>query len=182
MYELTVRVALNLLTPSVIQAAAREIQVGEHVQLDWPLHNVQFPGFGRKEFEHRKIDMASSIKHYGMDDEINFNTQGGSQWDSFKHFAHQATGKYYNNLTHEEAVKSDANGIHKWCENGGIVGRGVLVDWLSWYEEHHGKAPSPITRHEITVDDLEAALKWQGTETKQGDILLVRSGYVRWHK
>jgi kynurenine formamidase len=24
-------------------------------------------------------------------------------------------------------------------------------------------------------------LKWQGTTTRQGDILLVRSGYVRWH-
>ena len=27
-------------------------------------------------------------------------------------FAHQATGKYYNGLTHDEATKSITNGIH----------------------------------------------------------------------
>lgn len=143
---------------------------------------MQFPGFGRKEFHQRKIDLNESLNFKAMDDELYINTQSGSQWDSFKHFAHQETGKYYNGLTHEDAVNSDRNGIHNWCERGGIVGRGVLVDWLSWYEEHNGKAPSPVTRHEITVEDLEATLKWQGTTTQPGDIMLIRSGYVRWHK
>lgn len=38
---------------------------------------------------------------------------------------------YYNGVSHETAVKTTKNGIHKWCERGGIVGRGVLVDWVS---------------------------------------------------
>jgi kynurenine formamidase len=122
-----------------------------------------------------------SIGFKAMDDELYINTQSGSQWDSLKHFAHQATAKYYNGLTHEEATKTDTNGIHNWCERGGIVGRGVLVDWLRWYETHKGGAPSPVSRHEITVEELEETLKWQGTITKPGDILIIRSGYVRWH-
>lgn len=173
--------ALNLLTPELVKAASSEIQTGEHVQLDWPLHNVQFPGFGRKDFHQKKIDLKA-IGFVGMDDEVYINTQSGSQWDSLKHCAHQATGKYYNGLTHEDALKSDTNGIHNWCERGGIVGRGVLVDWLSWFEEKKGKAPSAVSTHSIPVEELEETLKWQGTETRPGDIMIIRSGYVRWHK
>ncbi|KAF2468745.1 uncharacterized protein BDR25DRAFT_335171 [Lindgomyces ingoldianus] len=172
---------LNLLTPSVVQAASREIQSGEHVQLDWPLNNVQFPGFGRKEFNQTMIDLKPSLGFAAMDDEVYINTQSGSQWDSLKHFAHQATGKYYNGLTHEEATKTITNGIHNWCERGGIVGRGVLVDWLRWYENKHGNPPSPVSRYAIPVEELEETLKWQGTTTRPGDIMMIRSGYVRWH-
>lgn len=117
-----------------------------------------------------------------MDDELYINTQSGSQWDSLKHFAHQPTGTYYNGLTHDEAAHTDTNGTHNWCERGGIVGRGVLCDWLRWYEEKNGKAPSPVSRHEIPVEELQETLKWQGTTLRQGDILMIRSGYVRWHK
>ncbi|KAF1957886.1 hypothetical protein CC80DRAFT_491225 [Byssothecium circinans] len=172
---------INLLTPATVLSASREITSGQSIQLDWPLNNVEFPGFSRKPFEHKKVDLLPLINFKAMDDEVYINTQSGSQWDSLKHFAHQATGKYYNGLTHDEATRTDTNGIHNWCERGGIVGRGVLVDWLRWYETNRGEAPSPVQRHEITVEDLEETLKWQGTTTRPGDILLIRSGYVRWH-
>lgn len=172
---------LNLLTDELIrQTAVNEIKTGHHVQLDWPLHNVQFPGFGRKKFEQKVIDMKD-LGFFALDDEVSINTQSGSQWDSFKHFAHQKSGMYYNGVSHAEALASSRNGIHRWCEAGGIVGRGVLVDWLSWYEKKHGNPPSPVTRHEIPVSDLEACLRHQGTTLHQGDILMIRSGYVRWH-
>jgi len=88
---------------------------------------------------------------------------------------------YYNGLSHEDATKNTTNGIHNWCERGGIVGRGVLVDWLGWYEKKHGDPPSAVSRHEIPVSELDEALRYQGTTTRPGDILVVRSGYVRWH-
>lgn len=123
---------LNLLTSDVVRRAANEIRTGEHVQLDWCLENVQYPGFGRKPFEQKVVDLAS-LGFAALDDEVYINTQSGSQWDSLKHFAHQKSRMYYNGLSHEEAAKTTKNGIHNWCERGGIVGRGVLVDWLSWY-------------------------------------------------
>ena len=175
--------AVNLLTPAVVQAAAKEISTGEHIQLDWPLHNVQFPGFNRKEFHQKKINFSDFTDWKAMDDEVYINTQAGSQWDSLKHFAHQASGTYYNGLTHEQAKTTDTNGTHNWCERGGIVGRGVLCDWLGWYEEKNGStAPSPVSRHEIPIMEFEETLFCQGTTLKQGDILMIRSGYVRWHK
>ncbi|KAF7197789.1 hypothetical protein HII31_00878 [Pseudocercospora fuligena] len=176
---------LNLLTPEVIQHASKEIRTCQHIQLDWNLsENVEFPGFGRKKLEQKVIDARKTTKGkvIGFDDEISMNTQSGSQWDSFKHFAHQKTQMYYNGLSHDEALSSDRNGIHKWCENGGIVGRGVLVDWLRWYGAKHGNpVPSAVSRHEIPLSELEECLKWQGTTTKVGDILIVRSGYTKWH-
>jgi hypothetical protein len=104
--------AVNLLTPAVVQAAAKEISTGEHIQLDWPLHNVQFPGFSRKEFHQKKINFSDFTDWKAMDDEVYINTQAGSQWDSLKHFAHQASGTYYNGLTHEQAKTTDTNGTH----------------------------------------------------------------------
>lgn len=179
------RAALNLLTPDVVARASKEITTGEHVQLDWSLDNVQFPGFGRKEFQQTVVDLAP-LGFKAIDDEIYINTQSGSQWDSLKHVratpvekcnhhpliarsvscsilesqvlmhytyqhlvvAHQKTGMYYNGLHHDDAVKTQTNGIHSrcmasssiidpntnvwldWCERGGIVGRGILVDWV----------------------------------------------------
>ncbi|KAI7486623.1 hypothetical protein KC351_g3200 [Hortaea werneckii] len=173
---------LNLLTPSLVREASQEIQKGLHVQLDWGLDNVQFPGFKRRKFSHRVVDLYSKVGFVSLDDEVHFNTQSGSQWDSLKHFGHQKSRMYYNGLSHEEAMRSERNGIHRWCERGGIVGRGVLVDWVAWYEQVEGVSPpSPVSRHEIPVAELDEVLRFQGTTPRQGDILIVRTGYVRWH-
>jgi len=127
------------------------------------------------------VDLYAKVGFVSLDDELHFNTQSGSQWDSLKHFGHQKSRMYYNGLSHEEAVRSERNGIHRWCERGGIVGRGVLVDWVRWYEEVKGVPPSAVSRHEIPVAELDEVLRFQGTTPRQGDILIVRTGYVRWH-
>lgn len=114
-----------------MKEASREISTGEHVQLDWSLDNVQFGGFGRQEFDHKLVDLNVSLGFKAFDDEVHFNTQIGSQWDSLKHvsggktskdqsrkpliitqFGSQRTGMYYNGLSHEEATKSIRNGLH----------------------------------------------------------------------
>jgi kynurenine formamidase len=56
-----------------------------------------------------------------------------------------------------------------------------LLDYLSWAQER-GIAYSPIERHAISEKDLEAVAAWQGTEIRQGDILLIRSGFVQWYR
>ncbi|KAI7764886.1 hypothetical protein ACKAV7_012863 [Fusarium commune] len=129
---------LRLLTEEVIRKAKDEIQTGVRVQLDWPLHNVEYPGFGRIPLQHDIKDLSEE-GFVAFDDVITMNTQSSSQWDGLKH--------------------------------------------LSWWEHHNPglEAPSPITCHKIPVSELEAALAFQGTELKQGDILIVRSGFVRWH-
>lgn len=156
-------------------AAKSEIQEGSSVALNWPMHNIAHPGFGRKPLEHKVFSLDPYKAH---DDEIAINTQAGSQWDGFKHWGHQKSGMYYNNLKHEDVMNTNDNGIHHISERGGIVGRGVLLDYVR-YAEQKGIKYDPWTRHEITVADLNAICEEQGVELKQGDVIIVRSGFVK---
>ena len=60
---------------------------------------------------------------------------------------------------------------------GGIAGRGVLVDWLSWWEANHdGTAPAPNASTDVPLAEVKATLEAQGTELQPGDLLLIRTG------
>lgn len=69
----------------------------------------------------------------------------------------------------------------EWVENGGIVGRGILLDYHGW-RQRTGLPPVPIdAEYSITTDELDAVAKHQETEFKVGDILIIRSGFTAWH-
>lgn len=122
-------IAINLLNDETVKKAALEIQTGRHVQLDWPLNNVEFPGFGRIPMEHNVKEMEKE-GFVGLDDEIKINTQTSSQWDSLKHasvlykctgrryaetfgqWSIQSEGVFYNGLSIKEALQSPRNGLH----------------------------------------------------------------------
>ncbi|KAK4951212.1 hypothetical protein LTR10_010185 [Elasticomyces elasticus] len=171
---------LNLLTPEVVLQAKEEIQTGESVSVNWQLDKVHTPGFGRKATEHRFIDLKPAGGHPVHDDELHINTQSGSQWDGFKHYGHGASDCYYNGLKHADVMTSTDNGIHHWNDRGGIVGRGVLLDYVR-YAEKKGISYEVMTRHQITVDVLDEIAKEQGTELRPGDIFIVRSGFTKWY-
>lgn len=69
----------------------------------------------------------------------------------------------------------------EWSRRGGIVGRGVLLDYCAWAHAR-GIQYSPIERHAISEKDLEAVAMSQRTTFRQGDILLIRCGFVTWYK
>lgn len=81
--------ALNMLTPAVVAAAAREeIRTGERVSLDWPLNKPSHPSFDRPSFgwqlQNRRT--PEGIPRTVNDDALEFNTQCSSQWDGFRHY------------------------------------------------------------------------------------------------
>ncbi|KAL5363131.1 hypothetical protein BJX96DRAFT_186593 [Aspergillus floccosus] len=127
--------------------SAKEVQSRRHVLLDWRLHSLSHPGFGRRQFSHRVLSSKESLGAYGFDDdEIHINTQSGSQWDSLRHHASQRSHLFYNGLTFDESLSSDMNGTHNW----------------------YGSSPNPITRYEIKASDIIAAMKDQDEERKKG--------------
>lgn len=65
-------------------------------------------------------------------------------------------------------------------DRGGVCGRGVLLDWVT-YAEKYNISYNPVSRQEIPISDLEACAKEQGVQFQVGDILFVRSGFVKWH-
>ena len=72
--------ALNLLTPSVVLEAAKEIKTGKSVSLNWGLENMQKPIGNRCPLLHTIIDWRKTGHTiYCHDDEIKMNTQSGRQ-------------------------------------------------------------------------------------------------------
>ena len=57
----------------------------------------------------------------------------------------------------------------------------MLLDYVR-YAEKKGIKYDVMTRHQITVDELDEMAKEQGVEMKPGDILIVRSGFTKWYE
>ncbi|KIX05599.1 uncharacterized protein Z518_06471 [Rhinocladiella mackenziei CBS 650.93] len=191
---------LNLLTPEIVLKARDEIQNGQSICLklshcirfrrlcsnlyfvrSWSMEHAQVPAVNRKQFEHRIISLRR-LGHTAYDDEIAINTQSGSQWDGLRHWGHQETGLYYNNLAHDAIRNNNCkdNSIHYWSLRGGIVGRGVLIDYHSWATARSLHHPA-IARTTISSSEIEEIAKSQGTELQPADILLIRTGWTAWY-
>ena len=180
---------LNHLTPSVVREAYKEARDGVSVSLDWPINAIAKPGYMRQPLVHKVIAFKEDthLDLHMFDDELYFNTQASSQWDSLVHFAHQSSGLGYNGCRatrdslmqpfgkHDEAKALPT--LNHWHERGGLVGRGVLLDYRA-YAAAHGIEYSCFDNHPITVEDLDAVAKFQKTHLKHGDILLIRTGYT----
>ncbi|PQE04943.1 cyclase protein [Rutstroemia sp. NJR-2017a BBW] len=177
---------LNLLTPGRVTVASNEIQSGEIVPLNLPLHVPNTPAFGREPFEHTIKELAPDM---AFDDKYTLNTQSGTQWDGFRHMAHMPSATFYNGTKGKDIIgeQKDPNkcGIHHWAEHG-IAGRGILIDYWS-YANENGIVYDPFDYHTISYSELEAAGKSQGIDIRPaskggdiqiGDLLFVRSGFV----
>ncbi|KAK5202996.1 hypothetical protein LTR96_011115 [Exophiala xenobiotica] len=165
---------LNLLTPDTVKAAASEIQQGIRVSLDWPIDKPTFPAFKRPRFQHQLINLAPRAIN---DDMLTFNTQCSTQWDGFRHYAYQETKQFYNGNTQQEIDNGGALGIDAWSKAGGIVGRGILLDWCGW-SQRNNKAKDPFVSGAIEFADLLQMIKEQNIEIKPGDVMFLRTGFV----
>ncbi|KAH7159639.1 hypothetical protein B0J13DRAFT_539321 [Dactylonectria estremocensis] len=166
---------LNLLTPDVVAKAASEIRDGVRVSTDWPLDRMANPCFGRAPFTHAiKTKTPRSVN----DDSLAFNTQSSSQWDGFRHYAYQKEKLWFNGKTLDDLLTTSAIGTQAWVERGGIVGRGVLLDYAAWAEAK-GLTPALFETTSINVSTLKEVAASQGMTFREGDILFIRSGWVR---
>lgn len=125
---------LNLLTPARVKAAAAEIRTGEMARLDLPLHVPAQPAFGRETFQHT---IKPLVEGAAYDDVYTMNTQSGTQWDGFRHVAHQNTKTFYNRTTASDFTGPTDNlkcSIHHWSEHGFSGRAGILPE--SSYAQH----------------------------------------------
>lgn len=58
-----------------------------------------------------------------------------------------------------------------------MVARGVFIDFKRHADET-GRSFNPFTDDKITVEDIETVAKKQGVEFKQGDVIIIRSGFT----
>ncbi|KXH31353.1 hypothetical protein CNYM01_04789 [Colletotrichum nymphaeae SA-01] len=176
--------ALNLLTPALVKNATSEVVIGETITLNLPLDAfIQPMNPVRKPCEHRIIPKGNA-----NDDEISINTQGATHWDGPRHYPYQEHIQYYNGVTQDDISGPDNNtklGIQSRVltfrsldmARKSITGRGVLLDWYSWATEQNITF-DPFSTFGIPLSQLQAVANAQKTEFQQGDILLVRTGWL----
>ena len=165
---------LNFLSPAATVAAAHGVGEGRVVCLSLPL-NVPYPATtsARPPFTH-----TVTRSRTGRDDSLDgFFLQCSSQWDSLQHIRFREFG-YYGGRE-EAALDRGGLGIDVMARRG-IVGRGVLLD----VERHLRAAGRPCaadTRVPYGPALLDEVVAAQGTGVREGDILILRTGWLTWY-
>lgn len=106
-------------------------------------------------------------------DVILMYTHTGTHIDALNHFGYR--DEIYNNYSADEHL-----GSRGWTKNGAeqidpIIARGILLDVAG----HKGMECLPPS-YGITSEDLEMTCSSQGVEIKEGDVVLIRTGRMRY--
>lgn len=185
---------LNLLTDARRLEAIREIKEGKAFVLSLPLDypGGDEPGAARhapRLYSNKlgDIDMCNApltAKDICCDDSVDLTLQYSTQWDALCHWGRQfdvdGSGKeipvYYNGFragsdvtcgSGEQGPYAHKLGIEQMAETG-VQGRGVLVNLVKAYG---------TGRTWVGYDMLMKAIEDQGVEVREGDMLLLYTGY-----
>jgi kynurenine formamidase len=165
----------NHINRASVMKAAQFIKTGEVIELAHIL-NDKIPLFGTRRFDMhvKRTFLNPQSNRRGSNEELVISEIGqvGTQLDGFAHQSHEDS--LYNCFKISEiATRSGFNklGIH---QTGMFMGRGVLIDVAAY----KGVETLPDA-YEITVEDLEGALKKQNLALQPGDVILINTG---WHK
>ncbi|MEU4210124.1 cyclase family protein [Streptomyces sp. NPDC026206] len=170
---------LNLITDTVVRAAAATVTSGRRVPLAVPLQQdgVQtglIPG--RVNPLHTMV--AINVEMFGpgtiatSDDTVTMGLQAGTHWDGLAHISH--SGKLYNGRP-ADSITAHGRAAFSGVEKAGhIVSRGVLLDVA------RARGVDRLDEgHAVTPEDLETAEGLAGVTVRPGDIVLVRTGQIQ---
>ncbi|HZS05409.1 MAG TPA: cyclase family protein [Blastocatellia bacterium] len=169
----------NHMKPETVLRAVRLIRTGEVIELGQVLSSTM-PFFGTRRFDMhtKRTFMNPQSNRRGSNEELVVSEIGqvGTQFDGF---AHQTIGdSLYNCFKLDEIATR--NGFAKLgVENAGaLITRGVLIDVAAL----KGVEMLP-DNYEITVQDLEQALRRQNLKLQPGDAVIIHTGYGKlWGK
>lgn len=166
------RATLNLITPEIIQRAARLCKTGKVYSLAAPLETrgPQWP-------TRHKLWKATQFRNDptgtgGCGDALMMPSHSGTHMDALCHMWYG--NRLYNGFDAAEHVTSYGVTRDSIDKVGCIVGRGVLLDIAAWKRVDHlnlGEA--------IGAADLAECASAQQIAIQPADILLVRTGWLR---
>ncbi|KAI1379911.1 hypothetical protein F4677DRAFT_407966 [Hypoxylon crocopeplum] len=177
---------LNLQTPERVKKALEAVLSGETIPLGLPFDQPAPPCYGRSVF---KLHITPKGVSHTFDDTYELNPQSTSQWDGFRHWAHIPSGNFYNGTVAGDVTGENAStkcGIQAWATRG-IAGRGLLLDYARYAEANDIK-PVFYSNYKISYTDLFNVAQMQGIDLRPaaqggdvqiGDILLIRSGFLK---
>lgn len=158
--------------PAVLNGA-KLIKTGEVIELAHVLGpNMAFFGTRRFDMHIKRTFMNQFSNMRGSNEEIIITELGqvGTQFDGFAHQTH--LNSWYNCFkVDENATRSGFNklGVHNV---GALFTRGVMID-VAGYKGVEMLGDT----YEITVEDLEGALKKQNLTLQPGDAVLINTGW-----
>jgi kynurenine formamidase len=167
------RGSANHMTPAAVLRAKELIKTGEVIEIAHVLNDkMAFFGTRRFDVHVKRTFMNQFSNRRGSNEEIVIAEIGqvGTQFDGFAHQSHEDS--HYNCFkTGDISARGGFTklGIEKV---GTLMTRGVLIDVAGL----KGVAMLPDT-YEITVDDLEAALRRQNLTLRPGDAVLINTGW-----
>jgi kynurenine formamidase len=169
------RGSANHMKPATVLNAMKLVKTGEVIELGHVL-GPAMPFFGTRRFDvhTKRTFMNQPSNRRGSNEEIVVSEIGqvGTQFDGFAHQTHE--NSWYNCFkVDENATRSGFSklGVHNV---GAIVTRGVLIDVAAY------KGVEMLgDTYEITVEDLEGALKKQNTTLQAGDAIIINTGWGR---
>lgn len=175
---------INFLTRERVLAAAQTVRRGDVFNLDYPMDAFPGPVRSRPPAKHaivhlglddgriKVVDRPSTI----LDDYLDgMFLQASTQIDGLRHHAHPDHG-FYGGAPAERMVAGDPTiGVNRWAEHG-IVGRGVLID-VAGHLERQGAPLDHDGCQKIGVDLVEETLDAQGSELREGDMVLLRTDW-----
>ena len=173
------RGSANHMKPASVLNAVKLIKTGEVIEIGHVL-NDKMPFFGTRRFDvhAKRTFMNQPSNRRGSNEEIVISEIGqvGTQFDGFANQTHE--NSWYNCFkVDENSTRSGFTklGIHNV---GALMTRGVLID-VAGYKGVEMLGDT----YEITVEDLEGALKKQNLTLQAGDAVIIHTGWGRlWAK
>ena len=173
------RGAANHMKPQTVLDAAKLIKTGEVIELGHVLNSAMPLSSGRvfNMVVKRTANNPGTNKRNGNEEIITSEMgQVGTQFDGFAHQAHDNV--HYNCIKTADIETRNGFtrlGIHKV---GTLMTRGVMIDVAAY------KGVEMLgDNYEITVADLEGALKRQNLAIQPGDAVIVHTGWNKlWGK
>lgn len=174
---------LNHLTQERLAAAGKLVKTGKLFEMGVPVSSggIQLPGRSRTNPIH--LMSMTALDKWTLpgwediiicDDYIFMPLQSVTQWDGLGHVGYD--GCYYNGVP-ADSVRTQGGSqvlsIHQIAAKG-VAGRGVLLDIAAL----NGVDRLP-PEHAIHPEELEKCEARQGVKVGPGDILIVRTGWMR---
>ncbi len=166
------RGAANHMGPDTVLRAARLIRTGEVIELAHVLSGSVPLGDRHFDLYMKPTRMNPQPNRRGSNEELIVAEMGqvGTQFDGF---GHQTIGDGLYNCYDLNDIMTRSGFTRLGVENvGTLMTRGVLIDVAAL----KGVDVLP-DRYEITVEDLEQALKRQQTALEAGDAVLIHTGW-----
>lgn len=171
---------INLVTPTVIKKAYKEAQEGVSIPLQWHTGAFEHLIFDRGcEFHANE----NPVSHKSGDFDSGIPTP--PSWADLcrSHYESSAASRTPSRLSFDELSKytDRAKPLSASTSSGtssNLIARGVLVDFKRWADTQ-GRSFNARGDDAISITEIEAAMKAQGTEILTGDVLIIRSGFVK---